>query len=168
MQVGGGAESASFTMLTIMPWCESIVFYPRRRLRFSSLFPCIDFTSAIKNIALNAQVIPEPSTCILVYLYGLSLVRLRPAVHLMYSVSHPIVHNILLRESPHITIMSMWHVTYGWMHKCINDVLLKLHRYIIANVEDEAITNDYLSKYDLRNSAASWSKSHYYYTSYES
>ena len=28
------------------------------------------------------------------------------------------------------------------MHKCINDDLLKLHRFIMANVEDEAIMYD--------------------------
>ena len=52
------------------------------------MFTCIDLTSAIKNIALIAQVISEPSTCILVYLYGLSLVRLRPALERNIELPH--------------------------------------------------------------------------------
>ena len=45
-------------------------------------------TCAINNTALIAQVISEPSTCILVYLYGLSLVRLRPALERNIELPH--------------------------------------------------------------------------------
>ena len=51
----------------------------QNQLGTSNLSEFINFTSAIKNCALIAQVISEPSTCLLVYLYGLLLVRLRAA-----------------------------------------------------------------------------------------
>ena len=49
-----------------------------QRLQFWYLFPHRDFTSAIKNIALTAQVIPEPSPCLLVWTFTIATKTYQP------------------------------------------------------------------------------------------